>query len=44
MLAGTHSVFRYQNYLFVADEVFPQVFDLNSRDRIRTRAGSTCST
>jgi hypothetical protein len=36
MLAGTHSVFRYQNYLFVADEVFPQVFDLNSRDRIRT--------
>jgi hypothetical protein len=36
MLAGTHSVFRYKDYLFVADEVFPQVFDIYSRDRIRT--------
>src|SRR5206468_5252609 len=36
MLAGTHSVFRYKNYLFVGDEVFPAVFDLASRERIRT--------
>lgn len=36
MLAGTHSVFRYKDYLFVADEVFPQTFDIYARDRIRT--------
>lgn len=36
MLAGTHSVFRYKNYLFVGDEVFPGIFDINSHDRIKT--------
>ncbi len=33
-LAGAHAVFRYKNYLFVADEVFPAEFDLVSRERI----------
>ena len=33
-LAGAHAVFRYKNYVFVGDEVFPAVFDLASRDRI----------
>jgi hypothetical protein len=37
-LAGTHSVFRYKNYLFVGDEVFPAIFDLEDRDRIPVRA------
>ncbi len=37
-LAGTHSVFRYKNYLFVGDEVFPAIFDLDNRDRIPVRA------
>lgn len=37
-LAGTHSVFRYKNYLFVGDEVFPGIFDLEDRDRIPVRA------
>jgi uncharacterized protein YjdB len=37
-LAGTHSVFRYKNYLFVGDEVFPAIFELDSRDRIPVRA------
>ncbi len=36
MLAGTHTVFRFRNYLIVGDEVFPQFFDTNSRDRIKT--------
>jgi hypothetical protein len=36
MLAGTHTVFRYKNYLIAGDEVFPQFFDANSRDRIKT--------
>ncbi len=36
MLAGTHEVFRYRNYVFVADEVFPAVFNIESRDRIRS--------
>lgn len=36
MLAGTHTVFRFRNYLVVGDEVFPQFFDTQSRDRIRT--------
>jgi hypothetical protein len=34
MLAGTHEVVRYGDYVFMADEVFPAVFDLDSRDRI----------
>jgi hypothetical protein len=36
MLAGTHTVFRYKNYLVVGDEVFPQFFDTESRERIKT--------
>ena len=27
-LAGAHAVFRYKNYVFVGDEVFPGTFDL----------------
>jgi len=37
-LAGTHSVFRYKNYLFVGDEVFPAIFELESKERIPVRA------
>ena len=37
-LAGTHSVFRYKNYLFVGDEVFPGIFHIDDRDRIPVRA------
>jgi len=37
-LAGTHSVFRYKNYLFVGDEVFPAIFSIEDRDRIPVRA------
>jgi hypothetical protein len=33
-LAGAHSVFRYKNYVFLGDEVFPAQFDLASRERI----------
>jgi hypothetical protein len=33
-LAGAHAVFRYKNYVFVGDEVFPAMFNLASRDRI----------
>ena len=33
-LAGAHAVFRYKNYVFVGDEVFPAMFDLSSRDLI----------
>ena len=36
-LAGTHSVFRYKNYVFVGDEVFPSIFDLKSRLRVPVR-------
>ncbi len=36
MLAGTHTVFRYGKYLVIGDEVFPQLFDSYSRDRIKT--------
>lgn len=36
MIAGTHSVFRFRNYLVVGDEVFPGFFDLESRERIKT--------
>lgn len=35
-IAGTHAVFRSGDYLFVADEVFPPVYDLTSRERIET--------
>jgi hypothetical protein len=33
-LAGAHAVFRYKNYVFVGDEVFPATFDLVARERI----------
>jgi hypothetical protein len=36
-LAGAHAVFRYKNYVFVGDEVFPAQFDLVARDRIPTK-------
>ncbi|HYO90552.1 MAG TPA: hypothetical protein VEQ40_02905, partial [Pyrinomonadaceae bacterium] len=36
-LAGSHAVFRYKNYVFVGDEVFPELFDISSRDRIPVR-------
>lgn len=36
-LAGTHSVFRYKNYVFVGDEVFPPVFDIQARERVPVR-------
>lgn len=36
-LAGTHSVFRYKNYVFVGDEVFPPQFDIFDRKRIPVR-------
>jgi len=37
-IAGTHSAFRYKNYLFVGDEVLPDIFNIGSRERIPTRA------
>lgn len=36
-LAGSHAVFRYKNYVFVGDEVFPEIFDIQSKDRIPVR-------
>ena len=33
-VAGAHAVFRYKNYVFIGDEVFPARFDIDSRDRI----------
>ncbi|HEX8495532.1 MAG TPA: Ig-like domain-containing protein [Pyrinomonadaceae bacterium] len=36
-LAGTHSVFRYKNYVFVGDEVFPPTFDIHNKKRIPVR-------
>jgi hypothetical protein len=36
-LAGSHSVFRYQNYVFVGDEVFPAMFNITSKRRIPVR-------
>ena len=36
-LAGTHSVFRYKNYVFIGDEVFPPQFDIYDRRRIPVR-------
>jgi hypothetical protein len=36
-LAGAHAVFRYKNYVFVGDEVFPGVFDIQSKKRIPVR-------
>lgn len=36
MIAGTHAVFRYRNHVFLGDEVFPPVFNLESRARIKS--------
>jgi hypothetical protein len=36
-VAGSHAIYRYKNYLFVGDEVFPEHFDLASKDRIPVR-------
>jgi hypothetical protein len=36
-LAGTHSVYRYQNYVFIGDEVFPTIFDIKSVKRTPVR-------
>jgi hypothetical protein len=36
-IAGAHAVFRYKNYVFVGDEVFPAIFDLSSREVIPVR-------
>jgi plastocyanin len=36
-LAGTHTTFRYNNYVFVGDEVFPAQFDIDSKERIPVR-------
>jgi hypothetical protein len=36
-LAGAHAVFRYQNYLFVGDEVFPAEFNIYDKARIPVR-------
>lgn len=36
-LAGAHAVFRYKNYVFVGDEVFPEIFDINGKKRIPVR-------
>jgi len=33
-LAGAHAVFRYKNYVFIGDEVFPAQFNLAARDVI----------
>jgi hypothetical protein len=36
-LAGAHAVFRYKNYVFIGDEVFPAIFDIQSKNRIPVR-------
>jgi hypothetical protein len=36
-IAGTHEVYRYKNYVFVGDEVFPAQFELYSKKRIPAR-------
>ena len=36
-LAGTHTTFRYKNYVFVGDEVFPAMFEIDSKNRIPVR-------
>jgi len=36
-LAGTHAVFRYKNYVFLGDEVFPAQFNLFDKKRIPAR-------
>jgi hypothetical protein len=36
-LAGTHSVYHYNNYVFIGDEVFPGIFAIKSHKRIPVR-------
>jgi hypothetical protein len=36
-LAGTHSVYRYKNYVFIGDEVFPAFFDITSSKKLSIR-------
>ena len=36
-LAGTHTVFRYKNYVYIGDEVYPAEFDLAAHLRIPVR-------
>ena len=36
-LAGTHSVYRHKNYVFIGDEVFPALFDIKSSKRFPVR-------
>jgi hypothetical protein len=36
-LAGTHEVYRYKNYVFVGDEVFPPQFNIYAKGRIPAR-------
>jgi hypothetical protein len=36
-LAGAHAVFRYKNYVYVGDEVFPARWNLESKERIPVR-------
>jgi hypothetical protein len=36
-ISGTHAVFRYEDYVFVGDEVFPPIFDIQGKGRIPTR-------
>lgn len=36
-LAGSHAVFRYKNYVFVGDEVFPDFFDISQPLRFPVR-------
>ena len=36
-LSGAHAIYRYKNYLFVGDEVFPASFEIASKDRIAVR-------
>jgi len=36
-IAGAHAVYRYKNYVFIGDEVFPSQFNLSSHNRIPVR-------
>jgi len=36
-LAGAHAVYRYKNYVFIGDEVFPAMFKIASKNRIPVR-------
>ncbi|MCI0633955.1 MAG: Ig-like domain-containing protein, partial [Actinobacteria bacterium] len=36
-ISGAHEVFRYEDYVFVGDEVFPPAFDIQRQERIAPR-------